>query len=183
MACWPPNGRDRSCWTSPHPRPADTIRLAALAAEHGRIYLDAGMSGGAAGAEAGRLTLMMGGQADAIAQCHPVLDAIASAVFHVGAVGGRAYHEAGPQHGLPHQFPWPCRRAAASPNARAWRCRRSSLSSTPATPAAISASPGFPTTSCPAASMAGPVWRTWPRIWAWRPSWRPRWRSHLPTRD
>jgi 3-hydroxyisobutyrate dehydrogenase len=41
--------------------PAATKKLARMAAKKGIAYLDAGMSGGAAGAEAGTLTLMIGG--------------------------------------------------------------------------------------------------------------------------
>ena len=68
-------------------RPADTIRLAQHAAMQGRAYLDAGMSGGAAGAEAGRLTLMLGGPAEVLERCRPVLDVIATGIFHLGATG------------------------------------------------------------------------------------------------
>ena len=63
------------------------ISLAALAGDRGRAYVDAGMSGGAAGADAGRLTLMVGGEAEALARCRPVLDAIATCIFHLGPVG------------------------------------------------------------------------------------------------
>ena len=68
-------------------RPLDTCRLAARAQATGRSYLDAGMSGGAAGADQGTLTLMVGGEAAALERCRPLLDAIASKVFHLGAVG------------------------------------------------------------------------------------------------
>ncbi len=65
--------------------PDDTRRLAALAAAHGRHYIDGGMTGGAAGADAGRLALMLGGEAEAIERSRPALDAIATRIFHVGA--------------------------------------------------------------------------------------------------
>jgi len=41
--------------------PSSTIRLHAALAEHGAEYLDAGISGGAAAAETGTLTIMVGG--------------------------------------------------------------------------------------------------------------------------
>jgi 3-hydroxyisobutyrate dehydrogenase len=47
---------------------SSTIRLAKrLFAERGVQYVDAGISGGAAAAEKGALTLMVGGDADAVA--------------------------------------------------------------------------------------------------------------------
>ncbi len=51
------------------------------------MYVDAAMTGGAAGADAGTLTLMVGGDADIIARCAPVFDAIADRVFHLGPTG------------------------------------------------------------------------------------------------
>src|SRR3712207_1721692 len=45
------------------------------------------MSGGAAGADAGTLTLMVGGPPEAVLRCKPVFDCIASRVFHIGATG------------------------------------------------------------------------------------------------
>ncbi len=68
-------------------RPADTRRLAARAALAGRSYLDAGMSGGAAGADRGTLTLMMGGDAAVLDRCRPLLEVIAARIFHLGPVG------------------------------------------------------------------------------------------------
>lgn len=64
--------------------PDDSRRLAALAAQHGRHYVDGGMTGGASGADAGRLALMLGGEAAAIDRCRPALAAIATRIFHVG---------------------------------------------------------------------------------------------------
>jgi 3-hydroxyisobutyrate dehydrogenase len=70
--------------------PTATHRLIELAGAAGRGYLDAGMTGGAAGAESGKLTLMLGGDAADLARARPVLDAIAAKTFHVG--GGGAGH-------------------------------------------------------------------------------------------
>ena len=67
--------------------PASTRALHDLAAERGIRYLDAGISGGAAAAEAGTLTLMVGGDAAALDEVRPVLAPFASNVFHVGATG------------------------------------------------------------------------------------------------
>jgi len=67
--------------------PAQSQVLAADLVTSGRHYLDAAMTGGAAGADAGELTLMVGGQADVLAACRPVLGAIATEIFHVGPAG------------------------------------------------------------------------------------------------
>jgi 3-hydroxyisobutyrate dehydrogenase len=67
--------------------PADTLRLARTAEQAGRAYLDCGMTGGAAGADAGTLTLMAGGEPEVVERARPVLETIASRIFHVGASG------------------------------------------------------------------------------------------------
>jgi 3-hydroxyisobutyrate dehydrogenase len=67
--------------------PADTLRLARMAEQAGRAYLDCGMTGGAAGADAGTLTLMAGGDGEVFERARPVLEIIASRIFHVGASG------------------------------------------------------------------------------------------------
>jgi 3-hydroxyisobutyrate dehydrogenase len=61
--------------------------LAALAAPSGKAFVDAPVSGGQAGAENGALSVMAGGEAEAIARVRPVLDCYAKAVKHVGPVG------------------------------------------------------------------------------------------------
>ena len=50
-------------------------------------YIDAAMTGGAAGADAGTLTLMVGGRDEVVASCRCVFDAIANKVFHLGPAG------------------------------------------------------------------------------------------------
>jgi len=50
-------------------------------------YVDAGISGGAAAAEAGTLTIMAGGEAEALDAVRPVLAHFAAAVHHMGASG------------------------------------------------------------------------------------------------
>jgi 3-hydroxyisobutyrate dehydrogenase len=67
--------------------PAATRRLAESAREHGVDYLDCGMSGGAMGADEGRLTLMVGGDAAVLERCRDVLEVIAARVFHLGPIG------------------------------------------------------------------------------------------------
>ena len=67
--------------------PADSGALAANLAERGIGLVDAAMTGGAAGADAGTLTLMVGGTAANVLACRPVFDAISAKVFHLGDVG------------------------------------------------------------------------------------------------
>jgi len=67
--------------------PASTARLHEEAAAKGVRYLDAGISGGAAAAEKGTLTIMAGGDADALAEIDWVFEPIAAHVHHMGASG------------------------------------------------------------------------------------------------
>jgi 3-hydroxyisobutyrate dehydrogenase-like beta-hydroxyacid dehydrogenase len=67
--------------------PASTERLHAAAAAKGVRYLDAGISGGAAAAEQGTLTIMAGGDADALAELSWVFAPIAAHVHHMGGPG------------------------------------------------------------------------------------------------
>ncbi|MEP1209547.1 MAG: NAD(P)-dependent oxidoreductase [Rhizobiaceae bacterium] len=53
----------------------------------GIAYIDAAMTGGAAGADAGTLTLMVGGSDQAVTRCQPVLECISSKTFHLGPAG------------------------------------------------------------------------------------------------
>jgi 3-hydroxyisobutyrate dehydrogenase-like beta-hydroxyacid dehydrogenase len=59
----------------------------AAAAGHGVAFLDAPVSGGQAGAENGKLTIMVGGDAPAFARAEPVLAHYARAVTLMGAPG------------------------------------------------------------------------------------------------
>jgi len=62
-------------------------------AQHERVsatgarYLEAPLSGGTVGAQNGTLTLMVGGDADALEAARPVLEAFASVIVHVGGPG------------------------------------------------------------------------------------------------
>ncbi|UVO55758.1 NAD(P)-dependent oxidoreductase [Sphingomonas sp. SUN039] len=61
--------------------------LAAQAAARGVALLDAPVSGGGPGAAAGTLTVMVGGDADALATARPVLETFAGLIVHLGDVG------------------------------------------------------------------------------------------------
>ena len=62
--------------------------LEARLAERGVLYLDSPMSGGAAKAAAGELTMMTSGRPDVYAKCQPVLDAMAARVYKLGERAG-----------------------------------------------------------------------------------------------
>jgi 3-hydroxyisobutyrate dehydrogenase len=68
--------------------PDDARRLAAKAQALGLLYLDAPISGGAARAAEGQLTVMASGTPEAFARARPALDAMAATVYELG-------HEAG----------------------------------------------------------------------------------------
>ncbi len=67
--------------------PDSTRRIAEALADRGCDYLDAGVSGGAAAAERGVLTLMVGGKEPALDRIRPVLAPFAAKVFHMGPSG------------------------------------------------------------------------------------------------
>lgn len=62
-------------------------RLAGAAAARGLGFLDAPVSGGPAGAEAGTLTMMIGGDAAHLERARPALEAISARRLHVGPPG------------------------------------------------------------------------------------------------
>lgn len=67
---------------------ADAARKVYAAAEkRGVHFLDAPVSGGQAGAESGKLTVMVGGNDDAFARAEPVIAAYARSVVHMGPSG------------------------------------------------------------------------------------------------
>ena len=69
--------------------PPDFAReMEARCAEHGVLYLDAPISGGAAKAASGQLSIMASGSAAAFAAAKPVLDATAQTVFELGDAAG-----------------------------------------------------------------------------------------------
>ena len=67
--------------------PSVVRSIAAKAAAQGVAVLDAPVSGGTKGAEAGTLTIMVGGDAAALEKARPVLEPMANRIFHVGDVG------------------------------------------------------------------------------------------------
>jgi 3-hydroxyisobutyrate dehydrogenase len=67
--------------------PASTRALAAELAARDVTLLDAGVSGGAAGAEAGTLAIMVGGDAEALERVREILERFSAAIFHLGPVG------------------------------------------------------------------------------------------------
>jgi 3-hydroxyisobutyrate dehydrogenase-like beta-hydroxyacid dehydrogenase len=62
-------------------------RIGAACAEHGLRYLDAPISGGVDGAEAGTLTVMVGGDAATLDDVRPLLACVAERVVHLGPTG------------------------------------------------------------------------------------------------
>lgn len=67
--------------------PESTRKIHELLAKKGASYLDAGISGGAAAADVGKLTLMVGGEKAALDQVQSVLDYFASNTLYVGSSG------------------------------------------------------------------------------------------------
>lgn len=66
---------------------ADARAIAQRCAEAGHNFLDAPVSGGPQGAEAGTLAVMVGGEHAALEQVRPVLSAYSSSIVHMGAPG------------------------------------------------------------------------------------------------
>jgi 3-hydroxyisobutyrate dehydrogenase-like beta-hydroxyacid dehydrogenase len=67
--------------------PPSSVAIHAALGESGVDFLDAGISGGATAAEKGSLTLMVGGDADALARVTPLLERFAATIVHMGAPG------------------------------------------------------------------------------------------------
>ncbi|MES3035835.1 MAG: NAD(P)-dependent oxidoreductase [Gemmatimonadota bacterium] len=67
--------------------PDTSRRIAADLAARGIGFIDAPVSGGVVGAEAGTLTVMVGGDADALERARPVLESFAGKIVHCGALG------------------------------------------------------------------------------------------------
>ena len=62
-------------------------QLAVEAKSHGIMTLDAPVSGGQAGAENGKLSIMCGGKDDAFESAEPIMQAYAARIVHVGGPG------------------------------------------------------------------------------------------------
>jgi len=67
--------------------PGIARRIAAEAERLGLLAVDAPVSGGQAGAESGKLSIMCGGTADAIVDAVPVMQAYGARIVHVGPPG------------------------------------------------------------------------------------------------
>lgn len=67
--------------------PETSRRIATDLAARGVEFIDAPVSGGVVGAEAGKLTVMVGGSAAALERARPVLDSFAGKIVHCGDVG------------------------------------------------------------------------------------------------
>ena len=68
--------------------PEFAVALSKRLAERGLLMLDAPVSGGAAKAAQGQMTVMASGPAEVFAQARPVLDAIAAKVYELGDAAG-----------------------------------------------------------------------------------------------
>jgi len=67
--------------------PVATRELAPEVERHGLAFVDAPVSGGVIGAEAGTLAIMVGGAEGAVARCRPVFEQLGSSIHHVGGAG------------------------------------------------------------------------------------------------
>jgi len=67
--------------------PNTCITLAEQAASMGLSLIDAPVSGGAPRAEEGTLTVMVGGEEDAVELAHPIFEAFAGLIVNLGGVG------------------------------------------------------------------------------------------------
>ncbi len=67
--------------------PESTRRLAAIAEQKGIDYVDAPVSGGVSGAQAGTLTIMLGAKDSSVEKVKPVLGHLGKKISHVGDVG------------------------------------------------------------------------------------------------
>jgi 3-hydroxyisobutyrate dehydrogenase-like beta-hydroxyacid dehydrogenase len=70
--------------------PDTARRVAGAVAATGAAFLDAPVSGSVPTVQKGELTIMAGGDAEAIERARPVLDTLAAKVFHVGGTGAGA---------------------------------------------------------------------------------------------
>ncbi len=65
----------------------DVATAREVAAASGRPFIDAPVSGGVMGAEAGTLTFMVGGPAEAVERARPILGAMGRTIVHCGDAG------------------------------------------------------------------------------------------------
>ncbi|BCG01403.1 2-hydroxy-3-oxopropionate reductase (plasmid) [Paraburkholderia sp. PGU19] len=67
--------------------PERSRKLGAVLEERGLAYLDAPVSGGVKKAKEGTLAILVGGRAEVLAQCMPVLEAMGKSILHIGGAG------------------------------------------------------------------------------------------------
>ena len=67
--------------------PASAQKVAQAAKDKGVPMIDAPVSGGTAGAQAGTLTFIVGGETDALARARPLLEVMGKNIFHMGGPG------------------------------------------------------------------------------------------------
>ena len=67
--------------------PGEMEVLGQALAKHGAVYIEANVAGSSALAKRGEATLFLGGSAETIDRCRPILEALAAKRFHVGLVG------------------------------------------------------------------------------------------------
>jgi 3-hydroxyisobutyrate dehydrogenase len=67
--------------------PASAKKVSQAAAAKGLPMIDAPVSGGTAGASAGTLTFIVGGEAAALERARPILQAMGKNIFHMGEAG------------------------------------------------------------------------------------------------
>ena len=67
--------------------PATAIACAERLARQGISYLDAPVTGGTEGAKTGTLTLLVGGEPEALERVRPILEVIGGTIHHFGPVG------------------------------------------------------------------------------------------------
>ena len=67
--------------------PAQAIAIASRLKSKGVRYIDAPVTGGTEGAKTGSLTVLCGGDHDAVEEARPVLEVIGGSIYHFGAVG------------------------------------------------------------------------------------------------
>lgn len=88
--------------------PESAKKFARMAAGREIEYMDCPVSGGVHGAEAGTLTIMVGGPEETLEKARPVLEAIGKKIYHVGGVG------AGSGMKMVNNFMLGCNMAAAA---------------------------------------------------------------------
>lgn len=69
---------------------ADALRWSDAFSAKGKTYIDAPITGGVAGAIAGKLTVFVGGEASDVDRARPLLEALGDRVEHVGPAGSGA---------------------------------------------------------------------------------------------